>query len=79
MAANGLLSRLQLGNGVVLFAQLDPNSLNADVKTYLRYTRWRQTRAIAQILANLGASFQVDGTIFKLYRAKIKPTHLIHY
>lgn len=65
VAANGLLSRLQLGNGVVLFAQLDPNGLNADVKTYLRYTRWRQTRAIAQILANLGASFQVDGTIFK--------------
>jgi len=65
VAANGLLSRLQLGNGVVLFSQLDPNDLNADVKTYLRYTRWRQTRAIAQILANLGASFQVDGTIFK--------------
>ncbi|MEQ9484546.1 hypothetical protein [Coleofasciculus sp. F4-SAH-05] len=60
-----MLSRLQLGNGVVLFAQLDPNGLNADVKTYLHYTRWRQTRAIAQILANLGASFQVDGTIFK--------------
>jgi len=65
VAANGLLSRLQLGNGVVLFAQLDPNGLNADVKTYLRYTRWRQTRAIAQIMANLGASFQADSIIFQ--------------
>jgi beta-galactosidase len=65
VAANGLLSRLQLGNGVVLFAQLDPNGLNADVKTYLRYTRWRQMRAIAQILTNLGASFQADSVIFQ--------------
>lgn len=70
VAANGLLSRLQVGNGVGIFAQIDPNSLNADVKTYFRYTRWRQTRAIAQILANLGGSFQVDGTIFKRIEQK---------
>ncbi|MBE9126900.1 MULTISPECIES: glycoside hydrolase family 2 protein [unclassified Coleofasciculus] len=65
IAADGLLSRVQLGNGVAIFSQIDPNALNADVNTYLRYTRWRQTRALAQILANLGASFQVDGRIFK--------------
>ena len=70
VAAKGLLSRLQVGNGVGIFAQIDPNGLNTDVKTYLRYTRWRQTRAIAQILANLGASFQVDGTIFKRIEQK---------
>jgi beta-galactosidase len=71
IGANGLLSRLQIGNGVGISAQLDPNGLNADVKTYLRYTRWRQTRAIAQILANLGASFQVDSTIFKRIEQKL--------
>jgi beta-galactosidase len=73
IGANGLLSRLQLGNGVGIFAQIDPNGLNADVKTYLRYTRWRQTRAIAQILANLGASFQVDGKIFKRIGQQTSP------
>ena len=55
---------IQSGGEVAIFSQIDPEGLNADVKTYLRYTRWRQTRAIAQILGNLGASFKVDGTIF---------------
>jgi beta-galactosidase len=36
-----------------------------DVKSepYLRFTRWRQTRALSQLLANLGASFTVDGAM----------------
>ena len=33
-------------------------------KTYLRYTRWHATRAVAQLLANLGASFAVDSRFF---------------
>ncbi|HLO47627.1 MAG TPA: glycoside hydrolase family 2 TIM barrel-domain containing protein, partial [Kamptonema sp.] len=65
VGADGLLSRLQVGSGVAIFSQIDPDSLNADTNTYLRFTRWRQTRANAQILANLGASFKVDGNIFK--------------
>lgn len=64
IAANGLLSRVAVGKGVAIFSQIDPDSLNADAKTYLRFTRWRQTRANAQILANLGASFQVDAVVF---------------
>src|SRR5262249_30609233 len=36
----------------------------ADEKTYFRYTRWRSTRAVAQLLANLGASFPADRRIF---------------
>ena len=31
---------------------------------YFRYTRWRATRAVAQLLANLGAGFAVDSQIF---------------
>jgi len=65
IAADGLLSRLQVGRGVAVFSQIDPDALNADTQTYLRYTRWRQTREIAQILANLGASFKADENIFK--------------
>lgn len=64
IGAGGLLSRVQVGKGVAIFSQLDPDSLNADTKTYLRFTRWRQTRANAQILANLGASFKADGVVF---------------
>jgi beta-galactosidase len=64
IGADGLLSRVQVGKGVAILSQIDPESLNADNKTYLRFTRWRQTRANAQILANLGASFKADGSIF---------------
>jgi hypothetical protein len=35
--------------------------LNADELTYFRYTSWRLTRAICQILANLGGEFEADG------------------
>ncbi|MFB8794868.1 MAG: beta-galactosidase [Microcoleus sp.] len=64
IGADGLLSRVAVGKGVAIFSQLDSDGLNADAKTYLRFTRWRQTRANAQILANLGASFKVDGVVF---------------
>jgi len=76
IVADGLLSRVQLGDGVAIFCQLDPDSLNADTLTYFRYTRWRHTRAIAQILANLGASFQADHQIFQRLQQAPKRTHL---
>jgi hypothetical protein len=43
---------------------VDPDRFHADEKTYFRYTRWRSTRAVAQLLANLGASFAADRRIF---------------
>lgn len=64
VAGDGLFARHAEGKGVALCAQLDPAWLNADQQTYNRYTRWRQTRALAQILANLGGSFENDGRIF---------------
>lgn len=65
IASNGLFSRITIGKGVAIFCQIDPEKLNADQNTYFRYTRWRQTRTLAQLLANLGASFQADAAIFK--------------
>lgn len=62
--AAGQLGRRVVGNGVILWAQIDPKWLRADEKTYLRLTRWRQTRALSQILANLGASFELDARVF---------------
>jgi hypothetical protein len=49
---------------VAIFCQVDPDRFHADEKTYFHYTRWRSTRAVAQLLANLGASFPVDSRIF---------------
>jgi beta-galactosidase len=62
--ADGLIGRKMVGKGVVVFCQVDPDCFQADEKTYFRYTRWRSTRAVAQLLANLGASFLVDSRIF---------------
>lgn len=64
IAANGLFARRQLGRGVILFSQLDPSLPEADTRTYLRLTRWRQMRAQSQLLANLGATFAADNAIF---------------
>lgn len=62
--AGGQLARWQFGKGTAVFFQMDPDMLDADSRTYLRLTRWRQTRALAQVLANMGASFQMDRRIF---------------
>jgi len=64
IGAHGLIGRKTIGKGMAIFCQVDPDCLHADEKTYLRYTRWRSTRAVAQLLANLGAGFQVDSRIF---------------
>jgi hypothetical protein len=65
IGADGLLARRVVGNGVLLWAQFNPELLDADKNTYLRLTRWRQTRALSQVLANLGASFTLDNRIFR--------------
>jgi len=71
IGAKGLLSRVKIGQGVAIFSGLNPEALfNPETppeqeKTYLRLTRWRQTRAIAQILANLGATFASDDLIWQ--------------
>jgi beta-galactosidase len=64
VGADGLLGRQRIGKGVVLWVQVDPRRFNADENTYLRFTRWRSTRALSQVLANLGASFKTDSLVF---------------
>jgi len=75
VGAEGLLGRLREGNGVAVFCQIDPERLEADSKTYFRLTRWRQTRALSQLLANLGASFKADESGVRL---KSPPSGLYH-
>jgi beta-galactosidase len=64
IGADGLIGRKSIGKGVAVFCQVDPDGFHADEKTYFRYTRWRATRTVSQLLANLGASFAVDSRIF---------------
>ncbi|HEV7301151.1 MAG TPA: hypothetical protein VGN72_17425 [Tepidisphaeraceae bacterium] len=67
IAADGMLAR-QPGakGGVAIYAQVDPTYLPADEKHYFRFTRWRQTRALSQLLANLGATFAQDAKFVAL-------------
>lgn len=64
IGAGGQIGRKVIGKGVVIFSQIDPDRFDADTKTYFRFTRWRQTRALSQLLANLGGSFQIDRRVF---------------
>jgi beta-galactosidase len=61
---DGLMARVVRGKGVVIFTQSDPLILPADQKQYFRYTRWRMTRALAQLVSNLGGTFALDNRIF---------------
>ncbi|MBC7327638.1 carbohydrate binding domain-containing protein [bacterium] len=49
----------------ISFRPLGEDNSEDIVATYFRFTRWRTTRAISQILANLGASFKSDSLIFQ--------------
>lgn len=60
VAANGLLGRKVAGRGVAIAFPLSPDALPAKDKTYFRFSQWRFTRALSQILANLGATFKSD-------------------
>jgi beta-galactosidase len=64
VGADGLLGRKTVGKGTAIFCQIDPEYFHPNEKTYFRYTQWRATRAVAQVLANLGAGFAGDGQVF---------------
>ena len=60
VASDGLLGRRIAGKGVAVFTQIAPWMLDAEKKTYMRYSSWRTTRLLTQLLANLGAEFAMD-------------------
>lgn len=60
VGAGGQIATKSIGNGLAVWLQTDPERFDADRTTYFRFTRWRQTRAVAQVLANLGATFRDD-------------------
>ena len=62
--AGGLLSVRTAGAGMIIEEQLEPRRLNAEKLPYFRFTRWRQTRALSQIITNLGGTFAADENLF---------------
>ncbi len=66
VAANGLLGRMSSGNGVIIAFQGMPDSLNSKQRPYYRFSEWRWTRALSQILTNMGATFSGDDLLFEL-------------
>jgi hypothetical protein len=60
IGADGQLAMNQVGKGTAVWLQLDPERFNADETTYFRFTRWRQMRAVAQVLSNLGIALRDD-------------------
>jgi beta-galactosidase len=74
LSANGLLGRIASPNGSAIICQNDPRMFDVDTFTYLRYTRWRQTRLLSQLITNLGGSFHCDSdTLSILKKEEIIP------
>ncbi len=76
IAANGLLGRRISGKGVALAFALTPDRLPAREKTYLRFSQWRFTRALSQILANLGGTFRADSEFLNFVPPAFPPIPL---
>ena len=64
IGADGLLGHLRVGKGVAVFCQVDPDRFDTKKEPFFRYTRWRQTRVLSQLLANLGARLTADQMVF---------------
>lgn len=76
VSANGLLGRKVIGKGVILAFPLTPDLLPAKDKTYFRFSQWRFTRALSQVLANLGGTFQTDAKFLDFSPPAFQPLPL---
>jgi beta-galactosidase len=66
--AGGLLARKQVGRGVHVHCAIGPDMLKAGDDEAARAAGGRAARVIAQVLANMGATFAADARIFQPLR-----------
>jgi beta-galactosidase len=59
-----LFSQRSAGRGKVHACQLFPPDVPTLTRPYLRFTSWRQTRCVSQLLSNLNVSFRPEVSIF---------------
>jgi len=62
----GALGRYRKGDGTAVIFQILPDLLNSDKFDYYRFSSWRLTRALCQIIANMGGTFAADRKFFQL-------------
>lgn len=65
IAAGGLLARVVSGPGVIIAFQGNPAALDSKTNLYYRFSEWRWTRTLSQLLTNMGAVFASDDLFFK--------------
>lgn len=61
---SGIFAQTTAGPGKIYACQLFPPDVPALSRPYLRFTAWRQTRCVSQVLSNLGAAFRPEVSIF---------------
>ncbi len=64
ISGEGILARASCGSGTAVYFQMTPPMLKVAKYPYLKYSEWRMTRALSQILANMGAAFAGENTPF---------------
>ena len=65
VTASGMLGVWRPGGGEAVFLQLLPGMLDSEKYDYRRFSAWRLTRALSQLLTNLGGTFEPDRRIFR--------------
>jgi beta-galactosidase len=73
IVGGGLIARELVGTGSIVITTINPELLRADELTYHRLTRWRQTRAMTQLLANAGVAFHADARLLAPARSRPVP------
>ena len=79
LGADGLVGRVRMGSGRVIFCQMGPDWFDVEAAPHMRLTRWRQTRALCQVLANLGARFKADRRVLRPRERAAAPLYLPDY
>ncbi len=69
MALHGAIGFVKSGKGLAVLIQITPDMLNSEKYDYYRYASWGWTRALSQIITNLGGSFAADKKFFTLRKA----------
>lgn len=62
--SSGIFAQSTVGPGKLYACQLFPPDVPVTVRPYLRFTAWRQTRCVSQLLSNIGAEFRPEVSIF---------------
>ncbi len=64
MGGEGMVARMEVGEGVLMATAFDPTWIRADQQPFMRLTRWRHSRNIVSLVSALGGDFALNSQIF---------------